>query len=874
MTATVGSDTLSTIVLERSPVLLALLFLLSVLLLLWGWGNGIPYSYDGIEIYFTYLIGWNAATFSHVNPLMADIAASPAPAAHPYYYTHHPNLFAHLLTQLLVRSGVQDLRWHTVAALLIAFAGVSIGAVLIRQFAGELWAAIYVTISALHYVGVLTWAPVMLRSLHFGFFWISIALLHRYLVMPSPWRLASIAAVTYLVFLNDYTLAPFILVAQLVLVVLDTRSWRRTTVFVAVTSAATAASIATWLGVLVVQFGWHVVLQDIRYTSIARNVAQFLDSPPTMVEFYHRHRIVFWNVLLDSTDVTGLIRSSWGNALALGHGGIGLLVYGVILGALLSAVRGWLGLPGVTPGLLALGIPQLIAAGVLVVLAGPDAARAVRRSFRLARHAIGPVPSVAVIIVLALGVLWSARRAGRLLFRIVSDHVPRSTLAVVFPNILLVSALGVAFLASARVSREWPELPGPYLVFGAISIGVVAVMRVATLRIRRGGDDICVWILGATLVVAAFSLYCDWALRRVAWTGASSHITPVIARVTAAGGVVLLFGVAVAVRERCRLTVRCVPILARLWPLWVAFCSAIVLVALDLGVIADAATKVAADRLSAAHFLSSVTSAPTATVAGVALGAALVLLSRRFQALLAGRANPLRRLCVDDRGPGITPHRFVVAGAVAALVMTCVSIGPFTMFFVHGYKPALVFVEDFVLAALVLAGGQCLASVNPLSYRHALVVFAVFATGFFWVSHQAALLVRYPPSELAVAHVLRRDAFQGKSFVEEAMYAAVWYYTRGTAHSVPPLAANATDLDFDTLMFFNDREAKADLYRRPEYFACVRQHVQGDLACLRWVNGLRRVGHQPVEGVNMLFDDDFMIYRFGDSLPKSLAEDR
>src|SRR5258708_3278858 len=143
-----------------------MLLFVGVCLGLWILGGGIPYGYDGIEIYFTYLIGHNAATFLHVNPLMADIAASADPAAHPYYYTHHPNLFGHLLSQLLIRLGVVDLRWHGLVAIGITAAGIFVGARLLRDAVGPTEAIAYVVISSAHDVGGLSWAPVLLRSFH------------------------------------------------------------------------------------------------------------------------------------------------------------------------------------------------------------------------------------------------------------------------------------------------------------------------------------------------------------------------------------------------------------------------------------------------------------------------------------------------------------------------------------------------------------------------------------------------------------------------------------------------------------------------------------------------------------------------------------
>src|SRR5262249_41979999 len=205
--------------------LVSIAALTAVSLMLWAFGNGIPYGYDGMEIYFTYLIGFNAATFSHVNPLLADLAASPDPVAHPYYYTHHPNLVGHLLSQFLIRAGARDLRLHCLASIVLLIAGVWLGGRTLSTMVGFAEANAYVMISAMHYVGVLSWGPVLLRSLHFLFFWGAIALTHRYLTRPTLSRLLMMAAWTYVVFLNDYTMGPWLLIIQLVAVWIET-SWR------------------------------------------------------------------------------------------------------------------------------------------------------------------------------------------------------------------------------------------------------------------------------------------------------------------------------------------------------------------------------------------------------------------------------------------------------------------------------------------------------------------------------------------------------------------------------------------------------------------------------------------------------------------------
>ena len=51
-----------------------------------------------------------------------------------------------------------------------------------------------------------------------------------------------------------------------------------------------------------------------------------------------------------------------------------------------------------------------------------------------------------------------------------------------------------------------------------------------------------------------------------------------------------------------------------------------------------------------------------------------------------------------DAGGGVTLRSLVVSLLVAIGAMTVLSVGPFTMNFVQTYKPALVFLEDVVLA--------------------------------------------------------------------------------------------------------------------------------------------------------------------------------
>ena len=68
-------------------------------------------------------------------------------------------------------------------------------------------------------------------------------------------------------------------------------------------------------------------------------------------------------------------------------------------------------------------------------------------------------------------------------------------------------------------------------------------------------------------------------------------------------------------------------------------------------------------------------------------------------------------------------------------------------------------------------------------------------------------------------------------------------------------------------MFFHDRDVKAADYRDPSYFACARQHTEPYFTCERWIRRLKDLGYRLEVGINVLYDEDFMIFQ----LPTSAA---
>jgi hypothetical protein len=308
-----------------------------VALALWIVGNGIPYGYDAIEVYYTYLIGHNAATFPGVNPLMADLAVSPDLTAHPYYYTHHPNLFSQLLSQVLIRGGVVDLRFHNLISIGIAATGLVFAAKVLRQIGGAALAVTTLLIFSAHYVGALTWANHLLRSMAFPLFWINVYVTLRYLDHPRRKNLIWVLVAIFALFLNDFTIGPYFLLVVILLAWQARISPRQKAALTVLMSSAAVVAVGLWLLVLVNTLGWNVVRQDIIYTYLGRNDSEVIQSPQAIADFYRANNIVFWGSFIPTEDRWGMLGLAYTTAFTLGHGVVALVLYPIIGAALLVA---------------------------------------------------------------------------------------------------------------------------------------------------------------------------------------------------------------------------------------------------------------------------------------------------------------------------------------------------------------------------------------------------------------------------------------------------------------------------------------------------------------------------------------------------------
>ena len=129
----------------------------------------------------------------------------------------------------------------------------------------------------------------------------------------------------------------------------------------------------------------------------------------------------------------------------------------------------------------------------------------------------------------------------------------------------------------------------------------------------------------------------------------------------------------------------------------------------------------------------------------------------------------------------LTARSFVLAVAFATLVLVLLPIGNFTQTYILNYEPALVFLEDVVLAVFALALIDKIRQAGR-SAQSVAIAAVLILVGSYWIVLQGKLALRYPPREIAVASALRGNmALADAPFIAPNLPQMVWYYTRGRA---------------------------------------------------------------------------------------------
>jgi hypothetical protein len=580
------------------------------------------------------------------------------------------------------------------------------------------------------------------------------------------------------------------------------------------------------------------------------------------------------------------------SAFTLGHGFLALPIYGlatyVVGHALFGALGRRLGRWDRSPSLKAIWdhVPRVPAplAGMLAIPTWAALAIVLGRMV---------APKTSVLVALTRGSLTHVGvRAGATVlltgapWAFLSKRAPQG----VWPSWSAAFALGtIAVCALALVPRHpgWLPFSRPSCVVAVALLGALSAMQVATDRLRAratDGDsrlDTSVWLGGAFTILSVLVAFDVLSLAEAAATTVGDRrpdMLPTLLAVGKAlgGGVVAITVVALLFRNRFA-QARYARLLVALWPSWLFLVGLGAVSVVFCGVLADLFVA----RQASAGSLGRQQNVLELILVTGALGSGVLTAVTCYLRVLAHRGptdtqrTPLvAQLTASEGADRVTLRNFVIATLAAACAMCVISVGAFATNFIYTYKPALVFLEDSVLAIAAVAAFRWISKLSPTAYRRAAATFVVGLVAVYWISYQGSLAYRYPPTEIGVARALKAEAFRNARFAEESMYAAIWYYTRGISYSVPWTLTREGRLDYDSLMFFRDRDAKVADYRRLEYLACVRQHQQPEFFCERWIERLKSLGYELRMGENVLYDKDFMIFRLPRTDPPASVPSR
>jgi len=268
---------------------------LSVVLRMWVVTGGLPYNTDSNETFSAFVQGQSLLHFDpRKNAFLPDDATGYHPEAHPFTYSHGPNL-PRYFSGLLSLVGVTRLEWQILISAAVSAAlslwligktfpeplsGSSSGGVTL----GWVVAALFAT----DFIGVLQFLGNLWRTWHFPLFWGCI-----WSVRSRP-RWPACLVAFFLLFQLELLFALFTTATAAFYVLwLNRNSWAK---WRDARYLAAAAGAVTSMGLFVVQlisfYGWRGLLFDLRTTYAARNSNSV--EWASIREFYETHAVMMW----------------------------------------------------------------------------------------------------------------------------------------------------------------------------------------------------------------------------------------------------------------------------------------------------------------------------------------------------------------------------------------------------------------------------------------------------------------------------------------------------------------------------------------------------------------------------------------------------
>lgn len=279
--------------------LLAIAVYLVAAISIWAKSGRTLVTRDVGESYAIYLLANNARDF--LTTVVADHAANPDPSAHPFFYIHHPNMPARLLSALAQTIGI-DLGDQIFCNLLLTGIGLTFAYKALRDEISSVFALLAIAFLSVNSSVFYESSGDLARGIHYFIFFATLRSLSLNAGLADGRQNFVLAGLVAAAALSDF--AYFIFHSAFVIAWVSYRSgrilWRRLGLFVVL--PATAAYVF-YFGSVVAAVGWSFFFFDLAFTYLGR-AGQFTGdlykrftgdlTGPQVMEVYREHNVVLW----------------------------------------------------------------------------------------------------------------------------------------------------------------------------------------------------------------------------------------------------------------------------------------------------------------------------------------------------------------------------------------------------------------------------------------------------------------------------------------------------------------------------------------------------------------------------------------------------
>ena len=293
---------------RRSLALVIMIYvvLYSVLLLSTG---GLPYVFDNNESFSSLWHAMNLDAYGiGQSKGLADEAASPNAAAHPYVHSHQgnmPRLFAWAIYELGARTVESQI---VVTTMTVGLATMALIHLFFARLATPAFGLTVAMVFMTDYILFAQWHVVTYRVWYAALLFSGLCSIERAFSTGGRRWEASVLVVSILLFYFELVFAAFVSAfCSLYLIALSWRNPRTVIRIVAIQVLGAVTGLSVLIAQGVAYLGFEDFVRDIRITFLARNDAGSASLLlQEAVRFYESKNVIFWQNIQDRTSFSGL----------------------------------------------------------------------------------------------------------------------------------------------------------------------------------------------------------------------------------------------------------------------------------------------------------------------------------------------------------------------------------------------------------------------------------------------------------------------------------------------------------------------------------------------------------------------------------------